>query len=654
MSITHFILFTVFGLAHAGEQPVAKLDLHVVPTPIKSYRLLAMSMDDDGFIWAGAIHKVVHRYDPRTGKVEDFLIPFPVTASACICVGKKVYILGQAYPKLIIYDRTAKKFSEIAYPSSKPNVWYGTEVIDGRHIFLFDRGGAGVIKWDTQTDSGKAIPWPYKAPFPGGGSYEATDNAIWCKVWQAGGQYGPLGIARLDLEKNEFTGFHPFPTDDDGLKPFTDPAKTLFLPYTLKGKVVPFDFKEKRWCKFLDVPQYGKLFGFMGGPVSHKGRYYFSLSTYNGTDVGCDGKPYHFCNAMLEFDPQTRRFEFPTLMAKDAYHQIAYMLSAKGEFFATGSNILEKDGKFNRDRAGEVVFWQTVVQGPSEPITPIPPANTEWHKQLLARAMKGNIDVVFFGDSSTAGWTKTGMDVWKQRLEPLNAANFGVNGDGIGHLLWRLQNGEIEGYKPKVAVIWIGHVNIFLGKQNAGEIAEGIMACVREIHKKQPDSKILLMAPFYTYSQWSDKQRATAIAVNKLLVKQADGKKVRLLDVNERFAARKDELLKELAEVKDPHNVTLIYKIWGEALEKPLKELLNQKPMRTLNSFKTNLDGTLTPAKAVAAFGEPDRKLGSGLIIYEYELEDGTKMRLGFPGFAPIQYAHHVQKNGKFVVISVK
>lgn len=28
------ILFTAFGLAHAGDQPQRKLDLHVVPTPI--------------------------------------------------------------------------------------------------------------------------------------------------------------------------------------------------------------------------------------------------------------------------------------------------------------------------------------------------------------------------------------------------------------------------------------------------------------------------------------------------------------------------------------------------------------------------------------------------------------------------------------------
>jgi streptogramin lyase len=104
-----------------------------------------MSKDDDGFIWAGSIHRMIHRYDPRTGKFENIELPYQATASACICVGKKVYILGQTYLNLIIYDRPSKKFSEVAYPSAKPNVWYGTEAVDGQHIFLFDRGSAGVL-----------------------------------------------------------------------------------------------------------------------------------------------------------------------------------------------------------------------------------------------------------------------------------------------------------------------------------------------------------------------------------------------------------------------------------------------------------------------------------------------------------------------------
>lgn len=101
------------------------------------------------------------------------------------------------------------------------------------------------------------------------------------------------------------------------------------------------------------------------------------------------------------------------------------------------------------------------------------------------------------------------------------------------------------------------------------------------------------------------------------------------------------------------------FKVVGE--EKFLKEnyfvrfeKVNEKAQRTLDHFQKTLDKAMTPAKASAAFGEPDRKLGSGLIIYEYDLDDGTKMRLGFPGMAPIQYAHHIQKDGQSVIISVK
>ena len=72
--MSHAILSTLF-LFCTGQPDQAKLQLHSVPVPVNSYRLLAMSMDEDGFIWAGSVHKVVHRYDPRTGKVENLDVP---------------------------------------------------------------------------------------------------------------------------------------------------------------------------------------------------------------------------------------------------------------------------------------------------------------------------------------------------------------------------------------------------------------------------------------------------------------------------------------------------------------------------------------------------------------------------------------------------
>jgi hypothetical protein len=350
----------LLALPALAAEPGPAIELHVVPTPIKSYRLLGMSMDADGFIWCGSIHRVVHRYDPRTGSVETIKMPYDSSASQCICVDDKVYILGQSYPRLIIYDRKTKRFGEKDHPSSNPDVWYGTEPIEG-HLYLFDRGSAGLIKWDTRTDTGKTIPWPYPTIVPALGKYEPRDKAVWCYVWDfTGGQYKPVGIARFDPAAEKFTGWFPFPAAGVQLAEYPDPGSAFFLPDTLKGKLYPFDFKAGRWCKPLTVPRYGELFAFIGLFTPFHDRYYFSLSTYNGGALGCDGKPYHFCNALLEFDPRTRQFAFPTLTAKDAYYQVSYHYAAGGQFFATGSNIRTTDGRLDQARAGECVFWQSL------------------------------------------------------------------------------------------------------------------------------------------------------------------------------------------------------------------------------------------------------------------------------------------------------
>jgi hypothetical protein len=292
------LLSSVAGLR--GLEPEMKL--HVVQTPIKSYRLLSMTMDADGFIWCGSIHRVVHRYDPRTGDVETIKMPYDSSASSCICVGKKVYILGQSYPKLIVYDRGATTFSEFPYPSLKPDVWYGVGPIQGRFLYLFDRGSTGVVRWDTETDEGMVIPYPYPGALPSGGHYEATDNAVWCKLWDySTGQYVPQGIARLDVATNKFTGIWQFPNGNGNagesappLEPVTDVEHTFYLPWSLKGKLVPFDFRAKRWRTFIDVPRFGELFGFIGLSTLFRGKHYFSISTYDGDDLGVDGTPYHF------------------------------------------------------------------------------------------------------------------------------------------------------------------------------------------------------------------------------------------------------------------------------------------------------------------------------------------------------------------------
>ena len=342
----------------------SELTLHAVPLPVHSYRLLNMTMDEAGNIWTGSIHQLIHRYDPLHGTLESIPLPYRAAAASCLCAGKKVYILGQAYPKLIIYDRGTHKFREVAYPSSKPNAWYGTQAADPRYLYLFDRQSSGVIKWDTRGDTYLVVPYPFKTVFPSSGRYDARDNAIWCPVINLTDDlYAPIGIARLDLASDRFTNYYPFPKDDVELKPYTDADTTSFWAHNLGGKLMPFDFKARRFCKFLDVPRFGKDFGFIGGPTAHHGRYYYSLSTFSSRG-SCDGKPHHFLNVIMEFDPASKAFQMLKLETKGSYYQVAYLLSARGHFYATAANILEPDGSLNMNRRGETMFWQTIKPTP--------------------------------------------------------------------------------------------------------------------------------------------------------------------------------------------------------------------------------------------------------------------------------------------------
>ena len=54
----------------------------------------------------------------------------------------------------------------------------------------------------------------------------------------------------------------------------------------------------------------------------------------------------------------------------------------------------------------------------------------------------------------------------------------------------------------------------------------------------------------------------------------------------------------------------------------------------------------LTPTAARARLGPADEETGSGLMIYIYNLEDGRRLWLGFPGARPIVYARLEEPSG--------
>lgn len=122
------------------------------------------------------------------------------------------------------------------------------------------------------------------------------------------------------------------------------------------------------------------------------------------------------------------------------------------------------------------------------------PRDAGWvkrHEGFVEIAKKGGVDVLFLGDSITDFWRREqtdrqvgGKKIWDREFSGLRTANFGISGDRTQHVLWRLQNGELEGIKPKVVVLMIGTNNTgferdkVTPRNSPPEVIEGV--CIRE------------------------------------------------------------------------------------------------------------------------------------------------------------------------------
>lgn len=183
------------------------------------------------------------------------------------------------------------------------------------------------------------------------------------------------------------------------------------------------------------------------------------------------------------------------------------------------------------------------------------------------RKMEGEVDVAFVGDSITARWGNG--ENWTKHWGAYRAVNMGIGGDRTQNVLWRLQNGQLDGYKAKLFVVMIGTNNV--DKKTAPEdVAAGIKAVLELIQSKQPQAKILLMG-ILPRGEKPDANREKIAAVNGMIAKYQGGV-VHYMDIGARFLQPDGTISK--AVMKDfLHLGSKGYDIWAEAIRDKVKEL---------------------------------------------------------------------------------
>lgn len=228
-----------------------------------------------------------------------------------------------------------------------------------------------------------------------------------------------------------------------------------------------------------------------------------------------------------------------------------------------------------------VLFLATVASGQEarppqhDAVTPVPREGS-WikrHESMNERVKEGNVDLVFIGDSITQGWEGRGKGAWAKYYGDRNAVNLGIGGDRTQHVIWRLDNGNLEGITPKAAVIMIGTNNS--NNNSPEQIAEGVTKIVRQLRTKTPDTKILLLATFPRGADPSDARRQVNEKSNEIVAKLADGEHVFFLDIGKNFLGEDGTLSKEIM----PDLLHLSeqgYAIWAESIEPHLVKLLGE------------------------------------------------------------------------------
>jgi len=160
------------------------------------------------------------------------------------------------------------------------------------------------------------------------------------------------------------------------------------------------------------------------------------------------------------------------------------------------------------------------------------------HTQLNERVKQqgGSADVVFVGDSITQGWEGAGAQVWEEQIAPLHAINLGISGDRTEHVLWRFDNGNLEGLSPQVAVVMIGTNNF--GQANSDsedEVLDGIVAVVDVLQARLPCTHVLLL-DIFPRGETFNNRRGSILQVNQALQGLYEhDERVTFLEIGHRF-----------------------------------------------------------------------------------------------------------------------
>ncbi|MBD3413909.1 MAG: sialate O-acetylesterase [Candidatus Aminicenantes bacterium] len=163
-----------------------------------------------------------------------------------------------------------------------------------------------------------------------------------------------------------------------------------------------------------------------------------------------------------------------------------------------------------------------------------------WHQKASLFELLPDLDseIVFLGDSLTDGCN------WSEMLQDPRVVNRGISGDTTYGVLARLD--EVVESKPMKVFLMIGINDLATGTQ-AKEVVYNIKQIVKAMHKKSPDTEIILQSLLPVNKDFDFFKNHTSktehiIRINRALENFARTNEITYLNLHPLFATKENKL----------------------------------------------------------------------------------------------------------------
>ena len=255
-----------------------------------------------------------------------------------------------------------------------------------------------------------------------------------------------------------------------------------------------------------------------------------------------------------------------------------------------------------------IIFVLTVTLSsfcPAIPATsPVPQSTSPsswWYQRFLEKSAylkEHGANILLVGDSITELWevTTRGKPILAAYLQgsPYYCYVVGYSADKTENVLWRLENGELTGYEPRIVVLTIGTNNTWLRTENQEPPCDtvlGIRSIVSLIQQRAPNTVIILNAIPPIGRTGDDERRARNTIVNDAIKRMADGDKIRWCEINSQLMTPEGYYGEDVS-YDGVHPTTAGYRLWAKNLTPFFNDILFP-------------DETPDLLKPVAKMGEP-------------------------------------------------